>query len=476
MQAETGHRGALPAATRLREFELLGPILGHGGFGITYLARDTVLDTQVAIKEYVPSAIAIREGDLSIHPISTDNTVEYRNGLQGFLEEAQKLARFHHPNIVGVRRFFEANGTAYIVMEHIDGPTLASVFRREGTLPEARIRDLLSHLLAGLEEVHHAGFLHRDVKPLNIMLRGGRVPVLLDFGSARADLAHRTGSLTAVLTPGFAPIEQYFSGGKQGPWTDIYAAGAVLYRGITRITPHEAPGRVEDDPLVPAARAAAGSYSPALLRAVDWALQVQSRERPQSIAEWRAALGDTGPTSASRPVPPEAPARPAGRVTAGRMKKEPGRRRQAVPIALVAAGIASAAIAAGAWWLSRAPGPAPEPPPATDLSSTPEAPVLPAPPATETPPPERETPPPEAEMRAAWRVARERGTVAAYFRFETEYPNSPLAQLARSRIDEKEEVFWRSVEEADSAAIYRQYIEIFPTGRFIGVARQRANR
>lgn len=348
------HRGALSPGTRVHEFEFR-QVLGHGGFGITYRGRDTVLDMAVAIKEYLPVGVAVRVGDMSIHPKTEEDEPDYRWGLERFLDEARMLARFDHPVIVGVRRFFEAHGTAYIVMEYVEGQTLGALYRSETTLKEPRLRALLSPILAGLEQVHAAGFLHRDIKPGNVMLREEGGPVLLDFGSARAEIATRSQSMTTVVTPGFAPIEQYSTRGRQGPWTDIYAVGALLYRGMTGVVPEDATSRVLDDRLVPTARAARKQYGRPLIDAVDWALQVHAAERPQSIAQWREALEGRG----ASPVPSAAPSAPARTARPATERSSRGQRWLRV---LAMAGVLAAG---GAWWWHQQP-----PPPVPDPERT----------------------------------------------------------------------------------------------------------
>lgn len=226
-------RHALPPGFLLEEYEIEA-VLGHGGFGVTYLARDLNLGTPLAIKEYLPSDLALREDGTTVHPKSEADREEYRWGLERFLGEAQTLTRFEHPNIVSVLRFFEANGTAYLVMAYQKGDSLSDILRQKGRLDETEVMGILGPLLDGLAEVHKAGFLHRDIKPGNIYIRADGSPLLLDFGAARQALGHRSKSLTAIVTAGFAPQEQYFSGGNQGPWTDIYALAAVLYREIGR--------------------------------------------------------------------------------------------------------------------------------------------------------------------------------------------------------------------------------------------------
>lgn len=282
------HRNALPAGAALHEYRV-EQLLGAGGFGITYLARDLNLDKLVAIKEYLPSELASRSADGSVHPLSTEREGDYRWGLDRFLQEARTLAKFSHANIVRVLRYFEANATAYMVMEYERGESLKSLFAR--TPPnEAVLRRILEPLLDGLAAVHAAGFLHRDIKPDNIFVRADGTPVLIDFGAARNALGAETRALTAILTPGFAPLEQYSGEKRQGPWTDLYALGGVLFRAVTGKNPPDAVGRVQADPVPELLGRSAGRFSAQFLRMIGWALALDEKKRPQSVAQWRAGL------------------------------------------------------------------------------------------------------------------------------------------------------------------------------------------
>ena len=281
---------ALPRGHRLQEYELMR-VLGFGGFGMTYLGFDHNLDKAVAVKEYLPSDIASRTADHSIAPQTSGFRGDFQWGLDRFLDEARTLARFDHPHIVKVYRFFEAHGTAYIVMEYAEGETLSAYLTRKETLSEAELKALLYPLLDGLEVVHKADFLHRDIKPGNIVLREtDGSPVLLDFGAARQAIGAKSRSVTSIVTPGYAPIEQYSSRGHQGAWTDIYALGGVCYRALTGDMPDDATDRVRHDPLVPLAKRCAGRASQAFLAAIDKALAMDERDRPQSVGAWRAAM------------------------------------------------------------------------------------------------------------------------------------------------------------------------------------------
>ncbi len=206
----------LPAKTMLLEYRIES-ILGAGGFGITYLARDTHLDKDVAIKEYLPLDLALRALDGSVVPVNTNAAFNYKSGLDQFLAEARTLARFTHPNIVRVSRYFEENGTAYMVMGYEEGTSLNRFLRKVTRVDERDLKAMVEPLLEGLQEVHGAGFLHRDIKPSNIFLRADGTPVLLDFGTARLAIRDSLHDAFAILTPGYAPVELYVRTGQQGP-------------------------------------------------------------------------------------------------------------------------------------------------------------------------------------------------------------------------------------------------------------------
>ena len=295
----TDYLHALPPGYRIEEYELVR-VLGSGGFGITYLGYDHHLDKAVAIKEYLPNDLAVRGDNHSVLPKSTQDKADYEWGLARFLNEAQTLARFDHRHIIKIHRFFRAHGTGYSVMEYAEGETLSELLQRKGTLTEAELKRILFPILDGLEAVHQADFLHRDIKPGNIVIRDDGSPVLIDFGSARQAVVSKSRSVTAIVTPGYAPIEQYSAKGHQGPWTDIYGLGAVCYRCLTGTPPDDATERLREDPLVPAARRCEGKASASLLGAIDRALRVDEGERPQTIAAWRKMLSDKMVTPACR--------------------------------------------------------------------------------------------------------------------------------------------------------------------------------
>jgi serine/threonine protein kinase len=284
MAAET----ALPPGFTLHEYRI-EQTLGIGGFGLTYLATDSNLNLKVAIKEYLPGDLAQRSEDQSVRPKSESTSESFKWGLSRFLDESRTLASFRHPNIVRVLRFFEANSTAYMVMEFVAGQPLGEWIRSRRPLEQGAVLAIAGPLLDGLDLIHRTGYLHRDIKPGNVFIREDGSPVLLDFGSARA--ASAGGELTAIVTPGYAPIEQYHSQGQQGPWSDVYALGGVMYWMITGKRPVEAVARVRQDMLPPAVQSAdRDRYSPELLAAVDWALVTHEEQRPQSVAEFRSAI------------------------------------------------------------------------------------------------------------------------------------------------------------------------------------------
>jgi serine/threonine protein kinase/HAMP domain-containing protein len=281
---------ALPVGSRLFEYRIDG-ILGQGGFGIAYAATDVNLDAKVVVKEYLPEDFAYRAADHGVCAREDRNPEFYQAGLENFLVEARTLATFRHPHIVRVARFFEANRTAYMVLEYARGESLKSWRRKHGNVPEAEIVSLLAPLLSGLAVVHRAGYLHRDIKPDNVYVRDADGSlVLLDFGAARQTKTEKAETGT-VVTPGYAAIEQYAGGGRQGPWTDIYAMGATLFWLVTGKKPIEAPARLEDpDPQPSATLLGQGRYSEEFLGAIDWALKRHPVDRPQDLGEFRSML------------------------------------------------------------------------------------------------------------------------------------------------------------------------------------------
>jgi len=287
------NRLALPVGYMLHEYRI-ERVLGIGGFGVSYLAHDTNLNAKVAIKEYLPNDLAMRnEETAAVWAKSSRDEEEYRIGLDRFLLESRTLATFRHPNIVRVNRFFEDNNTAYMVMDYEFGESLNSWLKKRlerGDNPpdEAHLVQMFVPLLQGLDKVHEAGFLHRDIKPANIYVRDSDGSlVLLDFGAARQTAASgSTSGMTSIVTPGYAPFEQYHTHGRQGPWSDLYAMGGVLYWFVAGRKPVEAAARIQSDPQEPAVTVGAGKYTEGFLKAIDWALLPDDTKRPQSVAEF----------------------------------------------------------------------------------------------------------------------------------------------------------------------------------------------
>jgi serine/threonine protein kinase len=292
---------ALPRGYALHEYRIES-VLGAGGFGLTYLATDSNLSLKVALKEYLPSDFAARNEDSTVQPKPGEAAESFQWGLQRFMDEAKTLASFRHPNIVRVMRFFEANRTGYMVMEFVEGKPLPDWIGPRRPLPQQTLQALIAPLLDGLEVIHKAGYLHRDIKPANIFMREDGSPVLLDFGSAR-ELKGGNQELTAVVSPGYAPLEQYHTQGRQGAWSDLYALGGVMYWMLTGNKPVEAAARVRQDIMPPAVKAAEGrGYALEFLGAVDWALKPNDEERPQSVSEFKRRLAGMQPAS-DRTVP-----------------------------------------------------------------------------------------------------------------------------------------------------------------------------
>ncbi|NOQ63926.1 MAG: protein kinase [Methyloprofundus sp.] len=284
------HGQALNTGTLLQEFRIK-KVLGAGGFGIAYLAHDTKLEIEVAIKEYLPIDLAIRTSSDIVVPRVEHNRKDFDDGLNAFLDEARLLEKFNHPNIVKVIRLFLSNGTAYIVMEYAGDRTLEDAITELNLLNEEDVLFILNRLSKGLKLLHQQNIFHRDIKPENIILQDDGNPILIDFGAASQVIGTKTRSIATMVTAGYAPIEQYDSNSKRlGAWTDIYALAATAYTSLTGKVIDSAPNRVEEDELIPAVKAAASRGSPAFLAAIDQGLAVFSRHRPQSLEEWWALL------------------------------------------------------------------------------------------------------------------------------------------------------------------------------------------
>ena len=286
---------ALRPGTRLDEFEIVS-VLGAGGFGIVYLALDHVLLRQVAIKEYLPTALAGRGKGAMVSVRASGLADTFARGLDSFFSEARMLASFDHPSLVKVHRFWKANGTAYMVMPYYAGQTLKQArHTMSGSPDEAWLRAVVEPLLGALELLHSQGVYHRDIAPDNILLLPDGRPVLLDFGSARRVIGDHTQTLTAILKPNFAPVEQYAdeAGLRQGPWTDLYALGATVHFMLTGQPPTPSVMRAVRDAL-PALSAPGGVIFPGVptnfLATIDWALALAPDDRPQSVARVRQAF------------------------------------------------------------------------------------------------------------------------------------------------------------------------------------------
>jgi len=307
---------ALPAGYRFNEFEIK-EVIGGGGFGIVYRAWDHQLERTIAIKEYMPVSLAVRAEDLSLELRGERYQRLFTAGLTSFIQEARLLARFNHPGLLHVLRFWEQNGTAYMGTLYYSGMTLKEwQLTSPESMNEAWIRRLLPPLFGAINTIHQAGYLHRDISLDNIQIQENQLPVLLDFGSARKEIGNLSDETEIMLKPGFAPIEQYSEEGEneQGPWTDIYALGAVLHSLITSNPPPVSVVRCIEDNYQPLVERQPPGYSLPLLHAVDCALAMKPADRPQSIDAFAALIdlpvSDVEAVVTRLQAPPEPPPAP----------------------------------------------------------------------------------------------------------------------------------------------------------------------
>jgi len=298
LQAQTTH---LAINSLIGRYQITD-VLGMGGFGITYKAMDTKLNRFVAIKEYFPAESGIRTDSITVNP-QQERVDEYQKGLKSFLAEATVLAKFHHPNIIGVMDHFELNNTAYFIMNYEQGQTLSEYLKQQRGIPsEQALKNIFKPIILGLQHIHAQHYYHRDIKPNNIYLRNQGEAVLIDFGAARQASSAHSRSLTSLVSVGYAPSEQYGSDQKkQGAWTDFYAVGATLYRCISGQNPCDAPTRMnalfeqEADPLVSAVTIGKDQYSVDFLQLIDWMLAPAIKNRPQNAELVLKKLGNSPP-------------------------------------------------------------------------------------------------------------------------------------------------------------------------------------
>jgi serine/threonine protein kinase len=357
---KSSNGNVLPNGTRIGEFEIIG-VIGVGGFGIAYLAHDQSLQRTVALKEYMPAAFAMRTDQVTVCVSSAEHTETFAAGLKSFVNEAHLLAQFDHPSLVKVYRFWEANGTAYMVMPFYEGPTLKARLAQMGEPPdEVWLKEFLRQIFFALEIIHAKQCFHRDIAPDNILMLEGDRPVLLDFGAARRVIEGREQALTVILKAGYAPIEQYGNDDEmsQGPWTDLYALASVVYYTIMGKVPPQAVQRVIGvDPYKPLVEQAKGRYSERFLSAIDAAMALRPKDRPQSVAHFRELLDLEAPTmSAQRaaafepiPVSKQEPKQPEGNVSPDKAATTPKNKAGLI----IGAGVVVAILGAGVWlWQS----------------------------------------------------------------------------------------------------------------------------
>lgn len=284
----------------------LGRVLGQGGFGITYIARDNSTGTRVAVKEYFPDSMATRSGGFSVSAHTGERGEGFGYGKQCFLEEAKTLASFiGTPGIVRVYRYFEENGTAYFVMEYVEGTSLKDYLRKHGgKISFEEAKRLLIPVMDALSVVHSKGIIHRDVSPDNIIITDNGGVKLIDFGAARYSLGDMSRSLDVVLKHGYAPREQYSRHGRQGPFTDIYSLAATFYRAITGIIPQDSIDRIDNDLMI-TPRAYCPDLTPQGEFALYKAMAIQPADRFSSTVQFKECLLSRGqlPAAQFRPAP-----------------------------------------------------------------------------------------------------------------------------------------------------------------------------
>ncbi|MDX2156696.1 MAG: tetratricopeptide repeat protein [Hyphomicrobiaceae bacterium] len=414
---------ALRSGTVLRHY-VVEEVIGAGGFGITYRARHATLKSKVfALKEYFPREFAARAGT---HVVSTaDGEGIFRWGLDRFLKEAEALAKCEHSAIVDVVDYFEANGTAYAVLGYVEGQQLGQWLSALGRSPtQAELDRILMPLLDALEVVHGAKLLHRDIAPDNILVRRDGTPCLIDFGASREDVRDRSRKVSAIVKHGYSPPEQYHGLAElQGPWTDIYAVGATMYRAIAGTPPMDSSRRgALGDALKPVSDMTKVDYRPGFMKAIDASLALKPEQRPQSVAEWREMLMTEQARTSPSPKDEKrdrgekrGPPTPSPSPSPIPVPPPPPRWRTPV---LVAGALTLLVGSAGAYKLLI------EPPPSLRTDPPKPKPVQPEPPKID----------PEQAAREAWTRLASSTDAAAIERYLAEHGSTTAAGEARRRL------------------------------------------
>ena len=289
---------SLPPDTVIGGYRVVRKI-SAGGFGVVYLAVDKE-GQQVAVKEYLPSALTMRDAGALVPQVAPEKLSLYRLGLKSFFEEGRSLAQISHPSVVSVLNFFRQNETVYMVMNYLEGATLqdfivtARDLQKQKVFRECTIRSLFDEILRGLRIVHQHKMLHLDLKPANIFITDDNKAVMLDFGAAR-EVLNKEGNFTRPMyTPGFAAPEMYRRDSTMGPWTDIYAIGACIYSCMQGYPPNDAPQRLEKDRLALSLTRMRGVYSDNLIEVVEWCMSLDPLSRPQSVFALQKELSREG--------------------------------------------------------------------------------------------------------------------------------------------------------------------------------------
>ena len=289
---------SLPPDTVIGGYRVVRKI-SAGGFGVVYLAVDKE-GQQVAVKEYLPSALTMRDAGALVPQVAPEKLSLYRLGLKSFFEEGRSLAQISHPSVVSVLNFFRQNETVYMVMNYLEGATLqdfivtARDLKKQKVFRESTIRSLFDEILRGLRIVHQHKMLHLDLKPANIFITNDNKAVMLDFGAAR-EVLNKEGNFTRPMyTPGFAAPEMYRRESTMGPWTDIYAIGACIYSCMQGYPPNDAPQRLEKDRLALSLTRMRGVYSDNLIEVVEWCMSLDPLSRPQSVFALQKELSREG--------------------------------------------------------------------------------------------------------------------------------------------------------------------------------------